>query len=126
MKLMSSFALAALILILVLSAGVATPAAAGFEPPAPLDAAEPGAALRARFLADQEPAQALASAAVTPCVSGMAGVYPCSNVVLSAFLPNSTIGGGSGSSCPMATTSGTIGRCATCGDLSRILAIFLA
>ncbi len=98
MKLMSSFALAALILILVLSAGVATPAAAGFEPPAPLDAAEPGAALRARFLADQEPAQALASAAFTPCVSGMAGVYPCSNVDLAAFLPNSTIGGGSGSS----------------------------
>ena len=36
--------------------------------------------------------------AYTPCVGGMAGIYPCSNVDLGAFLPNSTIGGGQASS----------------------------
>jgi choice-of-anchor B domain-containing protein len=33
----------------------------------------------------------------TPCVGGFAGVYPCNNVDLMAFLPVATIGGGSGS-----------------------------
>lgn len=32
--------------------------------------------------------------ALTPCQSGMAGTFPCSNVDLLAFLPNTTIGGG--------------------------------
>ena len=40
----------------------------------------------------------MAPLAFTPCVAGMAGIYPCNNVDLGAFLPNSTIGGGSGSS----------------------------
>jgi choice-of-anchor B domain-containing protein len=31
----------------------------------------------------------------TPCVGGMAGIYPCSNVDLMAFLPLASIGGGS-------------------------------
>jgi choice-of-anchor B domain-containing protein len=33
----------------------------------------------------------------TPCVGGFAGVYPCSNVDLMAFLPVASIGGGAGS-----------------------------
>ena len=35
-------------------------------------------------------------AGATPCVGGFAGIYPCHNVDLLAFLPLSTIGGGSG------------------------------
>jgi choice-of-anchor B domain-containing protein len=34
----------------------------------------------------------------TPCVGGMAGPYPCSNVDLMSFLPMAQIGGGGGSS----------------------------
>jgi choice-of-anchor B domain-containing protein len=49
-----------------------------------------------RFLDDREPIQDLAPMAFTPCVSGFAGPYPCNNVDLMAFLPLSTIGGGSG------------------------------
>jgi choice-of-anchor B domain-containing protein len=33
----------------------------------------------------------------TPCVGGFAGVYPCNNVDLMAFMPIATIGGGGGS-----------------------------
>jgi choice-of-anchor B domain-containing protein len=33
----------------------------------------------------------------TPCVGGFAGVYPCNNVDLMAFLPVASIGGGNGS-----------------------------
>ena len=98
MKLLPSIALVALILAVALSAGAAAPIYAGFEPQAPVGPEDPGAALRARFLADQEPAQAMAPMAFTPCVAGMAGIYPCNNVDLGAFLPNSTIGGGNGSS----------------------------
>ena len=33
--------------------------------------------------------------AFKPCVAGMAGIYPCSNMrVLGTLLPDSTIGGG--------------------------------
>jgi choice-of-anchor B domain-containing protein len=44
--------------------------------------------------ADDGPGQTLGA---TPCVSGMAGIYPCRNVDLMAFLPIASIGGGSGS-----------------------------
>jgi len=98
MKLLSSITLVALILALALSVAAAAPTYAGFEPPAPAGVADPGAELRARFLADQEPAPLMTPLAFTPCTAGMAGAYPCSNVDLAAFLPNSTIGGGSGSS----------------------------
>lgn len=40
------------------------------------------------------PSQALGA---TPCVAGFAGIYPCKNVDLMAYMPISTIGGGSGS-----------------------------
>lgn len=33
-------------------------------------------------------------AAITPCVNGMAGVYPCANIDLLTFLPLSAVGGG--------------------------------
>jgi choice-of-anchor B domain-containing protein len=56
-----------------------------------------GASLRApngeAAIAD-EPGQALGA---TPCVGGMAGIYPCQNVDLMAFMPIASIGG-SGSS----------------------------
>ena len=87
MKLLSSLALVALILAVALSAGAAAPIYAGFEPQPPAGPEDPGAALRARFLADQEPAQAMTPMAFTPCVAGMAGIYPCSNVDLGAFCP---------------------------------------
>ncbi len=40
------------------------------------------------------PSQALGA---TPCVGGFAGIYPCTNVDLMSYLPNASIGGGSGS-----------------------------
>lgn len=43
---------------------------------------------------DDGPGAALGA---TPCVGGFAGVYPCTNVDLMAFLPVASIGGGSGS-----------------------------
>ncbi|MEX0863827.1 MAG: choice-of-anchor B family protein [Acidimicrobiia bacterium] len=48
------------------------------------------------FLADKQPNQTLAAASATSCVDGFAGIYPCSNVDLMAFLPLADIGGGSG------------------------------
>lgn len=93
-----SIACAALILAAALLAAVAFPAQAGFETPVPFNPNDPGADLRIRFLADQQPAEALAPQAMTPCVGGMAGSYPCNNIDLGAFLPNAAIGGGSASS----------------------------
>ncbi len=53
-------------------------------------------AAMAAFLADQEPAAPLAPLAAVPCVGGMAGIYPCANVDLLAFMPLADIGGGAG------------------------------
>ena len=60
-----------------------------------------------RFLDDREPIQDLAPMAFTPCVSGFAGPYPCNNVDLMAFMPLSTIGGGSGADIWGWTDAGT-------------------
>lgn len=49
-----------------------------------------------RFLEDREPAPTVREMAATPCVGGLAGNYPCNNIDLLAFLPLSSIGGGSG------------------------------
>ena len=49
-----------------------------------------------RALADSQAPMALAAAGATPCAGGMAGVYPCQNVDLLAFLPLAAIGGGNG------------------------------
>lgn len=53
-------------------------------------------AYQQRLLADREPNHDLQPMALTPCVNGFAGIYPCENVDLLAFMPLSTIGGGSG------------------------------
>lgn len=53
-------------------------------------------AMRAQFIAQQEPNEDLQPMALTPCVGGFAGIYPCNEIDLLAFMPNSTIGGGSG------------------------------
>ncbi len=50
---------------------------------------------RARFLADRaEPEPQPLWAGATDCVGGMAGVYPCYEVDLLAFMPNASISGG--------------------------------
>jgi choice-of-anchor B domain-containing protein len=55
-----------------------------------------------RIMADYEPAVRVGDGftiqAATPCVSGMAGQYPCKNIDLLAAMPLSTIGGGNGNS----------------------------
>ncbi|MBK8984857.1 MAG: choice-of-anchor B family protein [Chloroflexi bacterium] len=53
-------------------------------------------AAMAAMLRDVQPAQTLAPQSLTPCVSGFAGIYPCQNVDLLAFMPLASIGGGSG------------------------------
>ncbi len=53
-------------------------------------------AYQQRLLADREPNHDLQPLAPTPCENGFAGIYPCENVDLLAFMPLSTIGGGSG------------------------------
>jgi choice-of-anchor B domain-containing protein len=63
------------------------------------ESAETNATLSAymqRFIDDQQPVQDLEPLSATPCVAGNAGGYPCENVDLLAFMPLSTIGGGSG------------------------------
>jgi len=53
------------------------------------------AAMRAFEDGHEHGAQALAAAAATPCVDGMAGGFPCSNVDLEAFLPLAGLGASS-------------------------------
>lgn len=48
------------------------------------------------FLTDREPNHDLPALSATPCVGGMAGAYFCNNIDLLAFMPLSSIGGGSG------------------------------
>ncbi len=98
MTLLRSLTLVALMLTIALLAHGAAPSYAGFDAQAPVEENDPSAELRGRFLADQEPARSSEPMALTPCVSGMAGSYPCSNIDLGAFLPNATIGGGNASS----------------------------
>src|SRR5262245_56922890 len=52
----------------------------------------------AHMLADRLPVEKLAPLANQPCVNNMAGIYPCSNIDLLAFLPLSQLGGGNASS----------------------------
>ena len=46
------------------------------------------------FLEHQLPVENLQRQAATPCVGGLAGVYPCNNVDLVTFMPLAQIGGG--------------------------------
>jgi len=93
------FILLALGLILALGNNLRVQAASATPP------ADPEAQARAEFYARMEadilagmsdPDNPSIPLAFTPCVSGFAGPYPCDNVDLMAFMPGSTIGGGSG------------------------------
>ncbi len=48
------------------------------------------------FEADHHDPEPLAAQTITSCVAGFAGIYPCNNVDLMAFLPLNQIGGGNG------------------------------
>ena len=48
------------------------------------------------FQADHHDPEPLAAQSITSCIGGFAGIYPCSNVDLMAFLPLNQIGGGNG------------------------------
>ena len=48
------------------------------------------------FAAEHHHDEYLSAQSITACVAGFAGVYPCSNVDLMAFLPLNQIGGGNG------------------------------
>lgn len=67
------------------------------DPPRVDEAAEARQALMARMEREFAPDPLLdAPQTATPCVGGMAGVYPCLNVDLLAYMPLASIGGGSG------------------------------
>lgn len=53
-------------------------------------------AIANNVLTDHQTPRELKAMSSTPCVGGFAGVYPCNNVDLAAFMPLATIGGGSG------------------------------
>jgi choice-of-anchor B domain-containing protein len=80
-----------------LAAGLTVNAEA--QPPAPkADLAFDPSRFPFRDTPDLDPAPQLQRLGATPCVGGMAGPYPCSNIDLMTFLPMSSIGGGGGSS----------------------------
>ncbi len=58
--------------------------------------AEPMTAVMQAFIEKYQPPQNLNALAATPCEDGMAGIYPCENVDLLAFMPLGDMGGGSG------------------------------
>ena len=60
------------------------------------DNGERRAQQRQALLADQQAPQNLPALSNVPCVDNMAGIYPCNEVDLLAFMPLATIGGGSG------------------------------
>lgn len=64
----------------------------GFRPK--LQASTPATEQAFRFLADRTQKESLAPLTETKCVDGFAGIYPCNNIDLLAFLPYSRLGGG--------------------------------
>jgi len=92
----------ALVVCLVLAAGMDTAAAHQDDVAVPGEFGPPGkmSALHekqhARFFADRIPTQDLDALSAVSCASGFAGIYPCDNVDLLAFLPLNMIGGGQG------------------------------
>ena len=80
---------------LIFAASIVRPAIAGSDTPTETPSVDSAQAMEA-FLADQEAPQNLEALAEVPCVGGFAGVYPCNNVDLLAFMPLASIGGGSG------------------------------
>ena len=75
--------------LLTAAPGAAHPEGEAHHAPLP---ANPSAAMAAFALDDHGPAP-LPAASATPCVGGFAGIYPCDNVDLEAFLPLADIGG---------------------------------
>lgn len=86
-----------LVLMALAGSGALRPDEGQGGPPAPVN--EATAAHMRRILLDQLPPENLAAQGFTPCSGGVAAGYPCQNVDLMAFLPNSTIGGGTGNDC---------------------------
>ena len=91
---------AALVAVLALAVGL-MPTTVGAHPegeahhaPLPAHATD---VMRA-FADDHQGAENLSALSTTQCVGGFAGVYPCSNVDLEAFLPLSAMGGTSAQS----------------------------
>ncbi|MCB9133902.1 MAG: choice-of-anchor B family protein [Anaerolineales bacterium] len=67
------------------------------DPPRMDETAAVRMALMARMEREFQPDPLLdAPQTATPCVGGMAGIYPCLNVDLLAYMPLASIGGGSG------------------------------
>lgn len=77
-----------------ISAAIAHPDGDAHHSPLPVNATDN---MRA-FANEGHAPQNLAAAASTPCVGGFAGIYPCNNVDLEAFMPLADIGGTSGNS----------------------------
>lgn len=75
--------------------GLTATAAPGLPPPTQEAEGQPTAAMRA-FLADRQLPENRPPLALTPCVDGMAGPYPCQNVDLLAYLPLSTFAASAG------------------------------
>jgi len=53
-------------------------------------------AIELRFEQDRQQPQNVQRMALTPCVGGLAGTYPCQNIDLMTFMPLASIGGGNG------------------------------
>jgi choice-of-anchor B domain-containing protein len=88
-----AFVRVALVLCLVILVSFPAPADVPRESE---EAAKLREAQRGRFLEQQRPVERLERLATTPCVGGLAGMYPCKDIDLVAFMPLSSIGGGSG------------------------------
>jgi hypothetical protein len=90
--------------LMPISAATTHPDADAHHSPLPLHATDN---MRAFANNDHSP-QNLEAVASTGCVGGFAGIYPCNNVDLEAFMPLAAIGGTSGNSARGATTRTSI------------------
>ena len=83
--------------LLILSLVIAVSGSALASPVALQTTPEPAGPLTEtmrKMLEDRQPVENLNALSATPCVGGMAGSYPCSNIDLLSFLPLADIGGG--------------------------------
>lgn len=75
------------LLVLVLLGGGRQLFAQNDEPQRPDESAELRRQMMEAFLADREEGRIQERMGATPCVGGMAGPYPCSNIDLNTFMP---------------------------------------